>query len=415
MSTLTRSYLPTRHLDDASFRRVFEKCWPELMQFRGVKFDFRVVPTLSPQDFVRYQKLPRGDKDIRAMISSYIVHQATAYPHLLEPVVPDLIRRVYRERIREMYTLLVQKVVKRVLAGLGVTRAEAKRLKAGVTRQAWEAYDEAVREFRFHVPYSGRPSPWGLLGILGLAESEQERESFDAFLRSEMAIQLGLANSGEDLRSTDFTPIVFAHYLNERLASWWRRAYPPTPREAPTESLDRPAYRDSEGPALGETIAGASGWQADANVIVREEPAVVGPDGTPYLTIEQVSRQQGVTFKQLRYLETRLCIHFSVKWNQPHLRMYEVTEKSAHCPCTRVRSDTSRRRLTPTPEATGRRRWRPRPWRNVARWCGEFARRGSVPTGVIICWKLCLSGSTPSGRRRESRHPYGHCALPSAV
>lgn len=319
---LLGGYKPTKHLDDAAFRLMFEQRWPELLQFRGPKFDFRVVPTFSPEDFVRYQKLPHGDKDIRAMISSYIVHQATAYPHLLEPVVPDLIRGVYRARMREMYTPLVRKVVARILAGLGGTRGEAKRIKADVTQQAWDAYDEAVKKFVFHVPYAGGKPRWGLLGILGLAESARERESFDAFLRTGAAEQLGLAGPGEQVQSTDFTPIVFAHFLNERLETWWRKAYPPVPREAPLESLDRPAYGGTEGPSLGETltheepvtdeepvtngktVTGASGWQVDSSAIPHEKPALISSDGISYLTIKQVMRQQGASMMQVRYLET---------------------------------------------------------------------------------------------------------------
>ena len=319
---LVRLYFPTDVLDDENFRIFFEEHWKALLHYRGVRFDFRIVPGLSPDAFVRYQKLPYGDRTIRNIVSSYIVHQATAYPHLSSPLLPDLVRPVYLGRLREMYAPAVQKAVKQVLAGLtrrpevtrAQARAEAKKLEPEVTRQAWDAYAEAVTGFRFHVPYSGHPSPLGLFGVLGLAESPADRESFDAFLKEGGAGNAGpWWGRGKRYASKARTslPVLFSRYLNSRLYAWRQRICPPEARTVSVESLDRPAYGDEEGPTLGETlskrepVSGAGGWPDDTGAISSEEPAVVGPDGTAYLTIEQVARQQRASLSQLRHLEQK--------------------------------------------------------------------------------------------------------------
>jgi hypothetical protein len=82
-------YLELDALDDKSFRETFEREWQRLLEFRGLFFDFRVIPKLSWDDFVRYQELPRGDASIRQALSCYVTHQALVYPHLLKlKVIP---------------------------------------------------------------------------------------------------------------------------------------------------------------------------------------------------------------------------------------------------------------------------------------------------------------------------------------
>jgi hypothetical protein len=180
---------------DDEFRRVFEREWNVLLRYRGVKFDFRVVPKLSPDALVRYQKLRGGNKTIRRIISTYVVHQATVYPHLPCPAHPSLVigSGPCTGRGSKRCTPVGGQGGRQVLVSLATddneakrlrssSSAEAERLRADVTAQVWQVYDKAVQEFRFHVPYSGTPSPWEPFGILGLAESQDERDSFDAYL-----------------------------------------------------------------------------------------------------------------------------------------------------------------------------------------------------------------------------------------
>jgi hypothetical protein len=83
-SLLELKFLDLSDLDDKAFRRKFEEEWEILSGFRGWNFDFRVIPKLSWDDFVRYQRLPYGKAIIRSTLSCYMAHQAFVYPHLLK-------------------------------------------------------------------------------------------------------------------------------------------------------------------------------------------------------------------------------------------------------------------------------------------------------------------------------------------
>jgi hypothetical protein len=186
-AALVRTYVPLEDiLDDAQFRRQFEMEWRRLLDYRGMLFNFRVVPALSAKAVARYHALHYGDVPIRNMIVSYIVHQATAYPHLPADFWPDMHSALYTEQLPHLFTPLVEAEARQALLQSlgsleGVTTADKERLEAVVTERAWEAFREAVDKFRFHFPYKGKPSPLGKKGILGLAESPDERRRFDAF------------------------------------------------------------------------------------------------------------------------------------------------------------------------------------------------------------------------------------------
>lgn len=127
---LVRSYLPLEHLqDDARFRSHFEQEWRRLLDYRGLLFNFRVVPLLSPQALACYQALPHGDGSVRNMIASYVVHQATAYPHLPNDLWPDLHAVLYKQQLRRLFTPLVQFQARLACQSLGGAAADKKRLK----------------------------------------------------------------------------------------------------------------------------------------------------------------------------------------------------------------------------------------------------------------------------------------------
>ncbi len=325
-AALVRSYLPLEHLeDDARFRSQFEQEWRRLLDYRGLLFNFRVVPLLSPQALARYQALPRGDGSLRNMIASYVVHQATAYPHLPNDLWPDLHAVLYKRQLRRLFTPLVQSQARLALQSLGGAVADKKRLKADVTGHMWRAYDEAVDRFRFDFPYKGKPSPLGKQGILGLAESEDERQRFDAFLEQQ----------GVPLESTDLTHVLFTRYLERRLTAWRLSAYPPPSRESRAEplmtSLDAPPPQHEEGRTLGDTLGDtlssgldqdyqddedasddlsspllpstSSSWVRTNSAVLQEPPDAVGPSGEKYYLIEKTARRLGAGVSQLRHIE----------------------------------------------------------------------------------------------------------------
>jgi hypothetical protein len=375
---LVHGHMPIERVqDDALFRTAFEAERQRLLPFRGFGFDFRVVPLLSPHALVRYQRLPRGDGVIRNMISSYIAHQATAYPHLRNFIWPDINQTLYKRRLREMFTPLVQATARKILDDMEGTRADKKRLKADVTRHVWSAYEAAVARFRFHYPYSGAAqTPWGTAGFLGLAESEDERRRFDVFLREEGgAEKMGplLGQEDQDLESTDFTHVLFTRYLEQHLKAWRLETYPPAWRQARTEpamaSLDAPAYgqgtQDSSsgtGSAgtvtlLGETIAagmdgfddpeegdgdrgglGASALDTSTTALLVETPDAVGPDNTGYFLIEKMARRMGATTHRLRHME-KAGIYVPLRAKDvpgltpplpPETRLYPATPETDH-------------------------------------------------------------------------------------
>lgn len=174
-----------------------------------------------------------------------------------------------------------------------------------MTGHVWQAYDEAVDRFRFDFPYKGKPSPLGKQGILGLAESEEERQRFDAFLEQQ----------GVCLESTDLTHVLFTRYLERRLTAWRLSTYPSPYRESRAEpllaSLDAPAYGafaaagddPQEGPTLGDTLSADQSADQAGSVLLQEPPDAVGPSGEKYYLIEKTARRVGASVGQLRHMD----------------------------------------------------------------------------------------------------------------
>ena len=330
-------YLKLNDLDDKAFRQTFEQEWEALQPYRGLLFDFRVVPRLSWEHFVRYQQLPRGDATIRRVLSCYVTHQTLAYPHLLKmakDVVPALAalssatsqesplpspepepepeeglrlgnvrNNLFTEvmiarRLRPMYRPLIDRTVKRAAQNLELEVHQSEEREA-IRAQVEEAFASYVREFDFYWRPGNQPGAFGHTGILGLTENQKLRREIDiALKRREIS-----------LRSQDIAVYTFAHYIEKKMQSWVRSHYPADPH---TESSVRLA---SEGAVQGRGEAHFDGddaaveeasdslWPLDENTYYEEEPELIGPGGTPYMLIQQAARRYGLSVDQLRHMD----------------------------------------------------------------------------------------------------------------
>jgi hypothetical protein len=227
-------YLDTQALDDEAFRVLFEREWGRLQPFRGSCYDFRVIPRLSHDDFVRYQQLPRGNREIRRALSTYLAHQAKESPHLFKPWFPLAVDLAFGRRLRQMYAPLVEAVTREALQNLGATGTDRARLQTDLRAELWQVYDRSWTGFQFYWNYPSKERPFGDRGFVGFAESPRARELFDQLM----------AALGRPERSRDLSEIAFAHYINQRLRGWVARRYPPDPRPITTLSLEEPQGLD---------------------------------------------------------------------------------------------------------------------------------------------------------------------------
>jgi hypothetical protein len=165
------------------------------------------------------------------------------------------------------------------------------------------------------------------------------------------------------------TPVVFAHFLNERLKAWRHDTYGSARTEedqnrtdpaARTLRLEQPlpGTSSSEGGdlTLEDTLAhdlnaAGSSWSMAADddeaaagtARVEEAPDAVGPDGTEYRLIHQTARRLGATVKQLRHIEKA--------GGYTPLRAKDVPGSSHRCRPTRACT-------RPPPRRTSRSKWR---------------------------------------------------------
>jgi hypothetical protein len=307
-------YLQLDAVDDKSFREIFEREWRQLQEFRGLFFDFRVIPKLSWDDFVRYQELPRGDASIRQALSCYVTHQALVYPHLLKlKVIPDRAddgARLFTEvaflrRLRAMYAPLIHRTVAQAARNMGLEAHHTQEREA-IRAQAQEAFDVFVQEFDFYWRPDGQASPLQQSGVLGLNEDEAMRRELDFLLQ-----QRGLK-----MRTRDMAVYAFAHYIQQKMRRWVQSHYPADPPAEPTVGLDSVSLRSrgkfSGPPGLGESKESGEPeeseeneplWPLDAEAYLEEEPDVVGPDGQPYMLIRQAARRYGLAEHQLRRMD----------------------------------------------------------------------------------------------------------------
>lgn len=291
---LVRRQLDTRHLDDPQFRVLFEREWEDLLRYQGNLYDFRVVPKLSYSDFVRYQGLPKGKPEIRAAISVYMTHQARAYPHFLKAWFGEVVEQQLGRRLRTMYTPLVEAVVDEALRNLHARGEAVTRMRADLLAEVWEEYDRNWQRFRFYWVHLRKRRPFGYYGLVDFIGNRRAQERFDQLM----------AGLGLEYRSHDVMEVGFALYLDRQLRRWSRKRYPPDPIPAPEQSLDE-FIQEGDEERRGDQVADRGGWNADPEIYPREPPAIIGPDGTPYLNIQQAARRYGTTVHRLRRLDGR--------------------------------------------------------------------------------------------------------------
>lgn len=143
-------YADMMSLDDGTFREQFEREWEVLKGYKDELYGFRVVPKLSFEALERYQKLPRGNREIRRTISEYLSHQAKEYPHLAKPWIKDFTNLAFERRLRRTYAPLVEKIAREACD----RQSEGKQplpeqVRSAILKDAWEAYDAAWGEYRF--------------------------------------------------------------------------------------------------------------------------------------------------------------------------------------------------------------------------------------------------------------------------
>jgi DNA-binding transcriptional MerR regulator len=290
------AYLDTSSMGDDEFRKLFEREWGRLVPYRDVLYDFRVIPRLPLDAFVRYNRLPRGDRKIRRIVSNYLVHQAKEYPHIFKPWIDftAFCNRVFFSRLQEIYELLVRKAARRAVSG---QRTADRHLPEAVLQdmltEAERKFREDLAGFEFHFDYPGRKRPLGSYGLLGFAENPEARRLFDEMMRT-----LRMPYTSNDLAE-----IGFAHCIERRLTWWVAQMSPAEPYHPECLSLDAGVSMEDDDTTLGDVVAGSCGWQVNPDSAIEEEPSVAGPDGIGYLAIEQAARRCRVSVDQLRYID----------------------------------------------------------------------------------------------------------------
>jgi len=97
--------------DDRLFVRVFEREWDRLLPFTNGFFGFAVVPRVSYDDMMRYQRLryrPYGRlESIPYEVGDYLVHQAKGSMHFLRPFVADRLQDAFYDCISPLFGPLV--------------------------------------------------------------------------------------------------------------------------------------------------------------------------------------------------------------------------------------------------------------------------------------------------------------------
>ena len=289
---LRGGYLDTSCLDDGEFRALFEREWAELLKYQGDLYDFRVIPKLSFDDLVRYQKLPKGNAKIRVAISTYMSHQAKAYPFFAKAWVENVVELTLGRRIRLMYAALVESVADEAIKNLGARGPRTVEMRAAIIKQAWEIYDRSWQDFQFYWKDPRKRRPFGYHGTLAMASDPRAQKLFRQWV----------AENGLDYRDYDVLEIGFAIFIRQRLRRWVRATYPRDRSTLPTLSLDAPLF-DEDDETLGDTLAGESGWDFDDTASLAEEPLCSAADGTRYFTIQQAVRRYRTTERRLRRLD----------------------------------------------------------------------------------------------------------------
>lgn len=273
---------------DGQFRLEFEEEWRRLLLFSDSFFGFRVVPRFRFDALVRYSRIRQGDRDIRGQISTYLTHQATEYPQLVQLFASNFTEVAFERRLRELYCPLVESTARDVLRNLEIDPANAANTPAvaDVEAQVWQAFDEARRTFLFHAPRAnGRPL--GRMGFVGTPQTAESRQLLEQSLQEHPILV-----NRVPLQVHDVGEIGFAYYIRGKLRAWVTRTYPPD-RVTSEIVSERLVTDESERPQR------SSASLATATHPHRAE-TFLGADGSEYLQRRAAALFYGVTEEQLR-------------------------------------------------------------------------------------------------------------------
>jgi hypothetical protein len=308
---LLSSYQTISQLSGADFRIEVESEWREAMRFKDAYYGFLIHPRVGLVELVRYQQLPRTDKDTRWQISDYLAHLSQERPSVLETLTPLFKRKAFRDRIHLAYTPLIQKTIRTIITStragtLGQTLGYEEEIRKHVN----DAFDTFLIDFDYY--YKRRPQNlpiprwFGTLG--GLPESVKQR------IESTSPNLVDLAVDWD-------REIAFSHYMESKLVYLTRTLTGTELDEDRRYSSRTTQLHDNQISGLGEEdddgnteIARCKHRIIDRGAPNRKTESsykskhVIGLDGRTYLMVMQMSdfvRERSgveVSADHLRYL-----------------------------------------------------------------------------------------------------------------
>jgi hypothetical protein len=108
--------VPTLPDDDAKFIRSVEQEWLKLYDYSDSCYGFEVMPTISPQDMIRYFMLPFNSKRYRELSESKIYRQMMNYfvsIATFKPVPDTRIKIYYQHELCKLFVPLAKNLAKR--------------------------------------------------------------------------------------------------------------------------------------------------------------------------------------------------------------------------------------------------------------------------------------------------------------
>jgi len=198
--------------NNSDFKLAVERHWLEVLTYGNGYYGFTVLPLIHIDDLVRYQQLGGGDDLVSWSISNWVIWSMTAFPSIVQTLIPDFGERAFGSRLRKMYEPLVQsyatKFVKRAELIDGKADAPKRSDVAGELRALlWHA----IKEYDFNY---GKPDAMlSSVGAVGPESSPRWREDLDRRFR-----EFDLPFSARDVAHVGFPRYVvgkFDEHLRE--------------------------------------------------------------------------------------------------------------------------------------------------------------------------------------------------------
>ncbi len=175
--------------DDDKFKAAVEREWREVLRYGNGFYGFTVIPKVSIMDMVRYQQLGGGDDLVSWSISNWVLWTYTAFPVVVEAVVPGFGEKALKARLEAMYEPLVQSHAIEMLR------------RARATRDQWADVPE-------------KEDVIGELRAL-LSSAVEIRDQLDR----------QLAKAGAPISSREMAHVGFARYISAKFENHLRQSY----------------------------------------------------------------------------------------------------------------------------------------------------------------------------------------------